>query len=75
MEEELPEYADIRQKIELIRLPPYSPDLNPIEPCWRKARREVTHNRYFKSLDDLAYSLFSYFATFKSGSEKLSYTL
>lgn len=72
VEEELPEYADIRQKIELIRLPPYSPDLNPIEQCWRKARREVTHNRYFKSLDDLAYSLFSYFATFKSGSEMLS---
>ncbi len=51
VEEELPEYADIRQKIELIRLPPYSPDLNPIEQCWRKARREVTHNRYFKSLE------------------------
>ena len=37
--EELEEYGDIREKIDLIKLPPYSPDLNPIEQCWRTTRR------------------------------------
>ena len=46
-EESLDEYSDIREKMELIKLPPYSPDLNPIEQCWRITRREVTHNTYF----------------------------
>ena len=43
----LPEYQDIRDKMTLIFLPPYSPDLNPIEQVWRITRREVTHNTYF----------------------------
>ena len=37
------EYADIRAKVRFIRMPPYSPDLNPIEQVWRITRREVTH--------------------------------
>jgi len=39
----LEEYQDIRDKLTLSFLPPYSPDLNPIEQCWRITRREVTH--------------------------------
>ena len=38
-------------------LPPYSPELNPIERVWRIARRQVTHNRYFASLDEQAEAL------------------
>jgi transposase len=34
-------------------LPSYSPELNPIERVWRMTRRQVTHNRYFPSTDDL----------------------
>ena len=30
-EESRSEYADIREKVEFVKLPPYSPDLNPIE--------------------------------------------
>ena len=40
----LPEYHDIRNKMTLIFLPPYSPDLNPTEQVWRITWREVTHN-------------------------------
>lgn len=29
-------YADIRERMEVLSLPPYSPDLNPIEQVWRK---------------------------------------
>ena len=32
-------------------LPPYSPDLNPIERIWKLTRRLCLHNRYFGLLD------------------------
>ena len=31
-------------------LPPYSPELNPIERVWKLTRRLCLHNRYFESL-------------------------
>ena len=34
--EEGEEYSDIRNHMEYVSLPPYSPDLNPIEQVWRK---------------------------------------
>jgi transposase len=37
----------------LLFLPPYSPDLNPIERVWKLTRRLCTHNRYFQELQDL----------------------
>lgn len=42
----MPECADIAERIEIHSLPPYSPDLNPIERVWRIARREQTHNTF-----------------------------
>jgi len=38
-------------------LPPYSPELNPIERVWKLTRRLCTHNQYFPSLDDLVDSV------------------
>jgi len=35
---------------ELAFLPPYSPDLNPIERVWKLTRRWCLHNRYFATL-------------------------
>lgn len=37
--------------IELIFLPPYSPDLNPVERVWWLMRKKVTHNRWVLSMD------------------------
>jgi transposase len=52
--EELSEWLEKqRQRIELLFLPPYSPDLNPIERVWKLTRRLCTHNRYFETLEDL----------------------
>ena len=34
-------------------LPPYSPNLNPIERVWKLARKLCTHNQYFPVLGDL----------------------
>lgn len=47
------EYADIRESVEFVMLPPYSTDLNPIEQVWRITRRENTHNTFFNSLATL----------------------
>jgi len=41
-------YADIQKYASILLLPPYSPDLNPIERVWRITRRENIHNRFFR---------------------------
>jgi transposase len=42
-----------RKVLRLDFLPPYSPDLNPVERVWKLTRRLCTHNRYFPTLDQL----------------------
>ena len=48
-----PAFYDISDYVVFIDMPPYSPDLNPIEQVWRVTRREFTHNRFFKSINAL----------------------
>lgn len=36
-----------RHRIELHRLPPYSPEFNPQEGVWKATRRMATHNRFY----------------------------
>lgn len=66
-----PGYADVRERVEPRFLPPYSPDLNPIEQVWRVTRREVTHNVYFPDVGALADALDGYFAGLREPNEKL----
>ena len=49
-------------KFSLLFLPPYSPDLNPIERVWKLTRRLATHNRYFECLDQVAAAVESIFS-------------
>lgn len=42
-----------RKSLTLLFLPPYSPELNPIERVWKLTRRLATHNRHFPTLDDI----------------------
>jgi transposase len=42
-----------RASLALLFLPPYCPQLAPIERVWKLARRLATHNRYFATLDRL----------------------
>lgn len=42
-----------RAVLTLLFLPPYSPQLAPIERVWRLARHMATHNRFFATLDDV----------------------
>ncbi|MDD4965266.1 MAG: IS630 family transposase [Gallionella sp.] len=39
--------------IYLLKLPPYAPELNPIEHVWDELREKFFHNRVFKSLNAL----------------------
>jgi transposase len=39
--------------IYLLKLPPYAPELNPIEHVWDELREKFFHNRVFNSLDAL----------------------
>ncbi len=41
----------------LLHLPPYSPELNPVELLWREIRRKHFHNKIFNSLDDVENTL------------------
>ena len=66
------EYADIREALNIVSLPPYSPDLNPIEQVWRITRREKTHNRYWKNLDTLVATLDAWFISFAQPNEKMA---
>ena len=51
-------------KLELVYLPPYSPELNPIERAWWYMRKKITHNRYVLSLEQrikIFWKMFSHF--------------
>lgn len=41
------------ENIYLLKLPPYAPELNPIEHVWDELREKYFHNRVFNSLDAL----------------------
>ena len=43
-------------------LPPYSPELNPIERVWKLTRRLCLHNRYFAFLETVAETVEQQFA-------------
>ena len=45
--------AEYAPRIRVEYIPPYSPELNPVERVWRITRRQVTHNRYFQSVEEL----------------------
>lgn len=52
-------------------LPPYSPDLNPIERIWKLTRRLCLHNRYFPTLTGVVEAVERQFACWKQPNEPL----
>ena len=60
-----------RDRLVRVFLPPYSPELNPIERVWRITRRQVTHNRYFGTIEDLEGALVSRFAKWDNPNKAL----
>lgn len=47
--------------IRILYLPPYSPNLNPIERLWKFMKKKVTANRYFEDFDDFKKTLMEFF--------------
>lgn len=62
----------VKDRLELMFLPPYAPELNPIEFLWKKARRNVTHNRYFESHEFQRQELNKYFCKFRKPNKELT---
>ncbi len=52
-------------------LPPYSPELNPIERVWKLTRRLCLHNRYFPDLADVTEAAEGQFHLWRRGNESL----
>lgn len=60
------------ERFSLLFLPPYSPELNPIERVWKLTRRLATHNRYFAQVDEVATAVEFQFEMWKNTNDTLS---
>lgn len=58
-------------KIEILYLPPYSPELNPIERVWWYMRKKITHNRFLETLKDRKIKFWQMFSLFFKPNQKL----
>jgi transposase len=63
---------DCAERFSLLFLPPYSPELNPIERVWKLTRRLATHNRYFAHVDEVAHAVESIFEKWLLANKTLS---
>jgi transposase len=50
-------------RIRLHFLPPYSPNLNPIERLWKWMKECVLYNTYYEDFEDFKSAIFGFFAT------------
>lgn len=67
----LKKWLTTQPKLELIYLPPYSPELNPVERAWWYMRKKITHNRYVQTLDDRIIAFWKMFSHFQIPNEEL----
>jgi len=56
-------------RFELLFLPPYSPELNPIERFWKFMRKQVTHNTFFQTFKEFLRALVKFVLKFKYPNE------
>lgn len=56
-------------QIELVFLPAYSPDLNPMERIWWFMRKKISHNRYLETMDKRITAFESLMEEFKEENE------
>jgi len=57
-------------KLEIIFLPAYSPDLNPMERIWWYMRKKITHHRYTETLKCRVSKFWKLFSTFKKENQR-----
>jgi len=57
--------AENSHRIELHRLPPYSPEFNPTEGVWKATRKLTTHNRFYRTTPERDSALRNTFGLFQ----------
>lgn len=58
-------------RLTVYKLPPYSPDFNPIEKVWKEIKKEETHLQYFPTFESLQQKVDEALANFASKGKKL----
>lgn len=58
--------------IELVYLPPYSPNLNPIERLWKFFKKKVLYNKYYETRKKFEASCTNFFRYIRKYSDELS---
>ena len=58
--------ATNRRRCELFRLPPYSPEFNPIEGVWKQTKKRTTHNTFFRTTAERDAALTATFEIFRA---------
>ena len=53
------QYTKVPERIILIFIPPYTPEMNPIEQIWREIRTRGFTNKYFKTIRETEASIHS----------------
>ena len=60
-----------KDRLELVFLPPYSPDLNPMEWFWKFLRKMVTYNTFFPTFKDFQRALIRFIVKHKISSPEI----
>lgn len=56
----------IPQNIKIIHIPPYSPELNPVERLWLYIKSNILRNKIYETLDDLQMTLCDFIKSLSS---------
>lgn len=67
----LKEYLRTHQRIKIIPLPPYSPNLNLIERLWRLFKKNILYNQYYENLSEMREATLNFFKHLKHYSTDL----
>jgi transposase len=67
----LKQWLQKHNRIELVYLPPYSPELNPVERAWWYMRKKITHNRWLKSMEERKEAFWKMFSKFRIPNSEL----
>ena len=60
-----------KPQLEWMHLPPYSPELNPIERAWWYMRKKITHNRHLQTLQERKVTFWKMFSHFQKPNKVL----
>ena len=58
-----------KHRLELVYLPAYSPDLNPVERIWWYMRKKITHNRYLETMEKRIEKFNEFIQIFETGNK------